>query len=121
MLNERIEAARPIAKKITEAENSLNESLKLIGELLYEIPKARQQFAGRVPLTVGMEATERLAAAAVAATTGYKEIVEAHGHLADDRNLVGLQTVGFGDIGACPPSSSAHPDSVTHLNVVKAA
>lgn len=121
MLNERIEAARPIARKIVEAEQSFNQSLKLIGELLYEIPKARQEFAGRVPLTTGMAATERLASAAVSATQAYRDVVEAHSHLAEDRDLVGLRTVGLGDIGACPPPSASARDTVPNLTVVEAA
>lgn len=121
MLHERIEAARPIAQKIADAEKSFNLSLQLIGELLTEIPRARQQFAGRVPLDTGMAASERLAAAAVSATSAYREVVEAHSHLANDRNLVGLRTVSIGDIGACPPENGKLDSAQSHLSVVQAA
>ena len=60
MLHERIKAARPVAQKIADAEKSFNHSLQLIGELLTEIPRARQQFAGRVQLDTGLAASERL-------------------------------------------------------------
>lgn len=121
MLHERIEAARPIAQKIADAEQSFNHSLQLIGELLTDIPRARQQFAGRVPLDTGVAASERLAAAAVSATNAYKEVVEAHGHLAADRNSLGMRTVSFGDIGACPPASGSDQNVSPHLEIVKAA
>lgn len=120
MLHERIEAARPIATKISEAEKAFNQSLQLIGELLTEIPRARQQFAGRIPLTAGMAASESLAAAAVSASRAYQQVVEAHGHLAVDRDQVGLRTVGIGDIGACP-ENGALDQPAHHLSVVKAA
>ena len=121
MLHERIEAARPIAQKIADAEKSFNHSLQLIGELLTEIPRARQQFAGRVPLDAGIAASERLAAAAVSATNAYKEVVEAHSHLAQDRKLVGLRTVSIGDIGACPPENGILDQTQSHLSIVQAA
>lgn len=121
MLHERIEAARPIAQKIADAEQSFNHSLQLIGELLSDIPRARQQFAGRVPLTAGMAASERLAAAAMSATRAYKEVVEAHVHLSDDRNNVGLRTVNLGDLTGCPDAGGKLDDGTSHLSVVKAA
>lgn len=120
MLQERIDAARPIARKIADAEQSFNQSLQLIGELLTEIPRARARLAGRVSPSVGVAASEKLAAAAVAATAGYKELVEAHGHLAEDRDMIGLRTVGFGDLGSCPDTTGKSEEPV-HLNVVKAA
>jgi hypothetical protein len=121
MLHERIEAARPIAQKIADAEKSFNHSLQLIGELLTEIPRARQQFAGRVPLATGMAASERLAAAAVSATSAYREVVEAHTHLAADRNDLGLRTFGIGDISGCPDVTGQVDNESPHLSVVKAA
>ncbi len=120
MLHERIDTARPIAKKIGEAEKSFNQSLQLIGELLSDIPRARQKFAGRIPLTAGVAASECLAAAAVSATRAYKDVIEAHAHLAQDRDQVGLRTVSIGDIGACPENGSLE-NVPHHLSVVKAA
>ncbi len=121
MLHERIEAVRPIAQKIADAEQSFNHSLQLIGELLTDIPRTRQQFAGRVPLTTGVAASERLAAAAVSATNAYKEVVEAHSHLAADRNNLGLRTVNFGDLTGCPDAAGKEDNDAPYLSVVKAA
>lgn len=121
MLHERIEAARPIAQKIADAEQSFNHSLQLIGELLTDIPRTRQQFAGRVPLTTGIAASERLAAAAISATNAYREIVEAHTHLAADRNNLGLRTVSLGDLTGCPDVTGNDQNEAPHLSVVKAA
>ncbi len=41
MLNQRIEAARPIAKKINEVEKSLNLTMIQMGELMSSIAAAR--------------------------------------------------------------------------------
>jgi hypothetical protein len=67
-----------------------------------------------------MAASERLAAAAMSATRAYKEVVEAHVHLADDRNNVGLRTVSLGDLSGCPEAGKLD-DGTSHLSVVKAA
>lgn len=121
MLHERVKAARPIAQKIADAEQSFNHSLQLIGELLTEIPRARQQFTGRVPLHLGVAASERLAAAAVSANKAYREVIEAHEHLAADRNSLGMRTVSLGDVSGCPDVTGQDSSDECHLSVVKAA
>lgn len=118
MLNERIEVARSIAEKIHETEKSFNESIGLLGQLIAEIPTARSKLGNKAPLSVGVDACERLAAAAMSAAQGYRQVVEAHGHFAEDRNSLGLRTVNWGDIHECPPSAN---EGSSHLTVVKAA
>jgi hypothetical protein len=120
MLNERLDAARPFAKKIKDAESSLNQSLAMIGNLLADIPTARARFAGRIPLDTGIEAYERLATAALVTAQGYKEVVAAHGHFAEDRDHLGLRTLGMGDIHECPPKGNLETQE-PHLSLVKAA
>jgi hypothetical protein len=119
MLNERLEAARPFAKNINAVEHSLNQSLALIGQMLADIPAARAKLAKTIPLETGVAATESLAEAAVSAARSYRQIIEAHAHLAADRDAVGLRTVSFGDVGNCPDFASA--DSRTGLSVVRVA
>ena len=102
MLNQRIEAARPIAKKINEVEKSLNLTMVQMGELLSSIAAAR------------------LAAAETA--RGYREVVEAHRNLAEDRDAAGLQTVGWGDFSECPPVQAEASDKKSNpLRVVESA
>ena len=102
MLNTRVEAARPFAKNLNAVEQSLNQSLALIGQMLADIPAARATLATSIPLETGVAATESLAEAAVSAARSYRQVVEAHGHFAADRDAIGLRTVSFGDLGDCP-------------------
>ncbi len=60
MLNQRIEAARPIAKKINEVEKSLNLTMIQMGELMSSIAAARLAPGTRFSLTAGMDASEKL-------------------------------------------------------------
>ncbi|MGC1469075.1 MAG: hypothetical protein WA793_06795 [Sphingorhabdus sp.] len=118
MLNERLTVARSFAEKINETEKSFNQSISLLGQLIAEIPAARSKLGNKVPLSTGIDACERLAAAALSAAQGYRQVVEAHGHFAEDRDTLGLRTVNWGDIHECPPSAG---DGASHLTVVKAA
>ena len=119
MLNVRLEAARPFAKNIKAVEQSLNQSLALIGQMLADIPAARAKLATTIPLETGIAATESLAEAAVFAARSYRQVVEAHAHFAADRDAVGLRTVNVGDVGNCPNLASV--DSGANLTVVRAA
>ncbi|MFM9851459.1 MAG: hypothetical protein ACKVOJ_01445 [Sphingomonadaceae bacterium] len=119
MLNDRLEAARPFAKNINAVEQSLNQSLALIGQMLADIPATRAKLSKTIPLETGIAATESLAEAAVSVARSYRQVVEAHAHFAADKDAVGLRTVSFGDVGRCPNLASA--DSVTGLSVVRAA
>lgn len=110
MLNQRIEAARPIAKKINEVEKSLNLTMVQMGELMSSIAAARLAPGARFSLTAGMDASEKLIAAAARTARCYREVVEAHSHLAEDRNDAGLRTVSWGDIFECPPAQATGAD-----------
>jgi hypothetical protein len=118
MLNERIEAVRPIAKKLSAVEKSLNQSIMLLGELISAIPAARQKADRHVSLTVGVSACESLALAVSSAAKGYREVIEAHEHFSQDRSDLGLRTVGFGDVFECPDASLSNDPQ---LRIVQAA
>lgn len=119
MLNERLEAARPFAKNINAVEQSLNQSLALIGQMLADIPAARAKLSKTIPLETGIAATESLAEAAVSAARSYRQVVEAHAHFAADRDGMGLRTVGFGDLGDCPNLATA--ENVIQIPLVAVA
>jgi hypothetical protein len=121
MLNDRLAAARPFAEKITAAEAAFNTSINLIGQMIADIPAARAKLGKRVSLTTGMDACEQLASAAMLASQGYRQIVKAHECFAQDRDDLGLRTVGFGDIHDCPPPAGSLEVPANHLSVVKAA
>jgi|TARA_R100001244_G_scaffold9454_5_gene11517 hypothetical protein len=122
MLNQRIEAARPIALKIHEVEKSLNLTMVQMGELMSSIASARLAPGTRFSLTAGMDASEKLIDAAAQTARTYREVVEAHAHLADDRADAGLQTVSLGDVFECPPAQAKGTDHAsTPLRVVESA
>lgn len=122
MLNQRIEAARPIAKKINEVEKSLNLTMIQMGELMSSIAAARMAPGTRFSLTAGMDASEKLIAAAARTARSYREVVEAHAHLAEDRNDAGLRTVSWGDVSECPPNHASGQDELASpLRVVESA
>tara|TARA_R110001606_G_scaffold135777_2_gene273040 strand:- start:989 stop:1357 length:369 start_codon:yes stop_codon:yes gene_type:complete len=122
MLNQRIEAARPIAKKIHEVEKSLNLTMVQMGELMSAIAAARLAPGTRFSPTAGMEASEKLIAAAAQTARCYREVVEAHAHLAEDRDDAGLRAVSLGDVFPCPPAQATGADeNSTPLRVVESA
>ena len=122
MLNQRIEAARPIAKKINEVEKSLNLTLIQMGELMSNIAAARLAPGTRFSLTAGIDATEKLLAAATETARSYREVVEAHKTLAEDRDEAGMRTVSWGDFSECPPSNPSAIDKPENpLRVVESA
>ena len=122
MLNQRIEAARPIATKIHEVEKSLHRTMVQMGELMSSIASARLAPGTRFSLTAGMEASEKLIAAAAQTARSYREVVAAHQHLAEDREDAGLQTVSWGDVFECPPAQASAADTLASpLRVVESA
>jgi len=118
MLNQRIEAARPIAEKIHEVEQSLNATMLQMGELMSSIAAARLAPGTRFSLTAGIDATDNLIEAASNTARSYKEVVVAHEHLAADRNDAGLGAVSWGPAGCPPEVSEATPDKTVQLKAV---
>ena len=122
MLNQRIEAARPIAHKIHEVEKSLNLTMVQMGELMSSIAAARLAPGTRFSLTAGMDASEKLISAAAQTARSYREVVAAHQHLAEDREDAGLRTVSWGDVFECPPAQASVTETVKNpLRVVESA
>jgi len=122
MLNQRIEAARPIAQKIHEVEKSLNLTMVQMGELMSSIAAARLAPGTRFSLTAGMDASENLISAAAQTARSYREVVAAHQHLAEDREDAGLRTVSWGDVFECPPAQASVTETVKNpLRVVESA
>lgn len=98
MLNERLAAARPIAKSIKGAEDALSDTMRQLGTVLVDIANAKQTKGTRFAIDAGLAAGELVAQAAVSAFRCYKQVVDAHAHLAQDRLNSGLGAVSFGDV-----------------------
>jgi hypothetical protein len=90
-------AAFPVGQAIHHVETSINTSIVRIGELIASVGHARLNMEARMPLTIGLAATEQAALAAGALSAAYRHSVEAHRHLSDDKATLGLKTVAWGD------------------------
>jgi hypothetical protein len=110
MLNERLSAALPIAKSLKGAENALNDTVRHIGTLLVDIANARSAKGTRFSLDAGIAASEKIALASVSAIQSYQQMIAAHAHLADDRDMAGLGAVNFGDVYCPDKTGSAAAD-----------
>ncbi|MEE9432969.1 MAG: hypothetical protein V3V15_01865 [Sphingorhabdus sp.] len=118
MLNERIEAARPIAEKINEVETSLNTTMMQMGELMSSIAAARLSPGTRFALSSGVDASEKLIDAAATTARSYREVVAAHEHLVADRNAAGLRAVSWGPAGCPPEKGEAESAQGVYLEAV---
>lgn len=116
MLNERLAAARPIAKSLHGAEKALNDTVRQIGTLLVDISNAKDAKGTRFALDAGIAASEKIAMAAVTAIQSYQHMIAAHAHLAEDRDAAGLNPTSFGDV--CPPLKFADTAPAPGLRVV---
>ena len=96
-LNARTTAALPVGTSMNEVEASINTSMVKIGELLANIGRARLDREARMPLSIGMAATDQITQAATALSAAYRLSVAAHGCLATDKSMLGLQVVDWGD------------------------
>lgn len=116
MLNERLAAARPIARSLKGAEDAINETIRQIGTLLVDIANAKAAKGTRFSLDAGIAAGEKVALAAVSTMQGYQQMIAAHAHLAGDRDDANLQTINFGD--TCPPQQGSAISDLAPLRVV---
>ena len=97
-LEARRAAALPVGAAIGEVETSINLSMVKVGELIAQIGRARLDQAARMPLSVGMAASEKAVEIVGALSAAYRFSVEAHGQLSIDKEMLGLQVVSFGDL-----------------------
>lgn len=116
MLNERLTAARPIAKSLHGAEKAINDTVRQIGTLLVDISNAKDAKGTRFALDAGIAASEKIAMAAVTAIQSYQYMIAAHTHLANDRDNAGLNPTSFGDV--CPPARGENAMPTPGLRVV---
>jgi hypothetical protein len=104
----RSKAAKQVAHAIHEVEASFNQTIANIGRLFTSIAEARLDACARMPLSVGMAASEQAAAMASTAVLGYRQTVQAHDELSADKGRLGLATVSWGDIYNTVTSEDRH-------------
>lgn len=89
--------ATPVALAMHDVEASLNSAASSLGTLLVRIVEARTDKQARMPLYAGMAAMEKTAAIVSSVALAYRQSVEAHQDLANDRDALGLRVLNSGD------------------------
>ncbi len=91
MLNDRLAAARSVATHLFALEDAIDTALMRAGELTSSIPAARNQ--ANLSAVVGQDAFAEVAASLSRLVEARKHIVDAHNHLADTRDQMGLRKI----------------------------
>ena len=106
------EAAYEVATQVRSVEESIEAVLIEIADLQTKMVHAR--VATRAGFVNSHEAFAQLAAATNSIVAARGGIASCHAALVETRKTIpGLRTVGFGDVGECPPKASA-----TELRIV---
>ena len=105
-------AALEVATQVRAVEDSIEAALAEIAELQARMVHARA--ATKAGFVTTHAAFEQLAAATSGLVAARGGIAHCHAALVETRKTIpGLRTVGFGDLGECPPQEAS-----THLRVV---
>ena len=105
-------AAFEVATQVRAVEDSIEAALVEIAELQARMVHARA--ATKAGFVTSHAAFEQLAVATNGLVAARGGIAHCHAALAETRKTIpGLRTVGFGDLGECPPQEAS-----THLRVV---
>lgn len=89
--------ATPVALAMHDVEASLNSAASSLGALLIRIVEARTDKHARMPLYAGMAAMEKAAVIVSSVAQAYRQSVEAHQELANDKEALGLRVLNIGD------------------------
>lgn len=103
MFEQRRHAAQEVADRLIAAEIAIDVALTRTAELVGYMPTARLN--ANVAAEVGQNAIERSAAAFTSLISARREIVQAHGELAETKDRIGLRTLAIG--GLMPKAASA--------------
>lgn len=93
----RAQAATPVALAMHDIEASLNSAAASVGNLLVRIVEARTDAQARMPLEIGMTAMEKAAEIVSTVALAYRQSVEAHQELANDKQALGVRVLATGD------------------------
>ena len=98
-------AAYEVATQVRAVEDSIEAALIELAELQSKMVRAR--VATGAAFVTSHPAFEQLAATTVGLISARGGIANCHAALAETRKTIpGLRTVGFGDMGDCPPPSA---------------
>lgn len=97
--------AYKVADQLFAAELAIDRALSETARLTTMLSEGRVE-AG-LSAVIGQSVMDRTCASIVMLSNGRRELVEAHGHLADVKNQIGLRTVAIG--GMDKPEENAPP------------
>lgn len=98
-------AAFEIATQVRAVEDTIDQAISEIAELQSRMIAVRS--VAPIGVAAGQPAFEQLITAVQALVTARGGIANCHGALVEAKQFVpGLRTVGFGDVGECPPAEA---------------
>jgi hypothetical protein len=98
-------AAFEIATQVRTVEDTIDQAISEIAELQSRMINVRS--VSGIGVATGQPAFEQLGAAIQSLIAARGGIANCHGALVEAKQFVpGLRTVGFGDVGECPPAEA---------------
>jgi hypothetical protein len=110
----KIDGARRVARALFDLENSLDQSIASLGDLISEAHKMKIECA----LTIfhGQESLEKAAQLASHLTEARRTAGELHRRLEQTQAQIGLRTISFGVVGKPPEPEMAAAANVTKIS-----
>lgn len=102
MLKQRQDAAENLAEKLFAAEQTLDEAICKMGDLIGYMPIART--TAHLSAVVGQDAISEAAETLSAMVGARAHLVATHNRLADVRDQIGLREVAMGSTDMKPPA-----------------
>jgi glutamine phosphoribosylpyrophosphate amidotransferase len=109
----RIMAAQSVAKELSIAESSIDETIQSIATLTATMAAARVD--ARLAIASGQDALLSVANAMRLVSDARGELVRAHGQLLTVQDDMGLKELSFGNMAGCPNGSSTHQAEILQL------
>jgi hypothetical protein len=98
-------AAFEVATQVRAVEDTIDQAIAEIAELQSRMINVRA--VSGIGVATGQPAFEQLANAVQALIAARGGVANCHGALVEAKKLIpGLRTVGFGDVGECPPAEA---------------
>jgi hypothetical protein len=114
MLKQRRDAAENVAKRLFAAEQAIDDAIYKVSDLSGYMPIARTN--AKLSAVVGQDAIVQAAETLSALVAARGHLVTTHNHLAETRDLIGLQAMAMGSTGA-KPSELAQKRDETIVNM----
>lgn len=115
MLKQRRDAAENVAKRLFAAEQAIDDAIYKVSDLVGYMPIARTN--AKLSAVVGQDAIVQAAETLSALVAARGHLVTTHNHLAETRDLIGLQAMAMGS-GDMKPSEFGQMKIENIVNMV---